>query len=162
MINLPRNLVYTDRTALTDFTEENGLYREIAFVLEGILQFQCSYYAPASSELVEKNILCIFNNAYYMAILATHDTEAPLFFQNCDKYGSAFHGLQVALVLLALQEEKVFLSSCSRRLKQHSSPFPLPGFQRFLSPVFPAWHQVVTACHLLYCVADASRLSDTL
>ena len=106
MINLPRNLVYTDRTALTDFTEENGLYREIAFVLEGILQFQCSYYAPASSELVEKNILCIFNNAYYMAILATHDAEAPLFFQNYDKYGSGFHSMQVALVLLALQEEK--------------------------------------------------------
>ena len=106
MINLPRNLVYTDRTALTDFTDENGLYREIAFVLEGILQFQCSYYAPASSELVEKNILCIFNNAYYMAILATHDAEAPLFFQNYDKYGSGFHSMQVALVLLALQEEK--------------------------------------------------------
>ena len=106
MINLPRNLVYTDRTSLSAFMDENELNREIGFVLEGILRFQCGYYAPATDEFVEKNILCIFNTAYYMAILATHDTEAPGFFQNCDKYGSAFHGLQVALVMLALQEEK--------------------------------------------------------
>ncbi len=41
MINLPRNLVYTDRTALSDFMEENELNREIGFVLEGMLRFQC-------------------------------------------------------------------------------------------------------------------------
>ena len=35
MINLPRNLVYTDRTALSDFMEENELNREIGFVADG-------------------------------------------------------------------------------------------------------------------------------
>ena len=106
MINLPRHLVYADRTALSDFMNENELNREIGFVLEGMLRFQCSYFAPVADGVVEKNMLAIFNNAYYLAILATHDAEAMDFFQNCDKYGSAFHGVQVALVILALQTQK--------------------------------------------------------
>lgn len=106
MINLPRQLVYTDRTALSDFVDANELNREIAFVLEGILSFQCSQFAPVVEGMVEKNMLSIFNNAHYLAILATHDAQAMDFFLNCDKYGSAFHGVQVALVILALQAEK--------------------------------------------------------
>ena len=106
MINLPRKLVYTDRTRLSDFMEENELNREIGFVLEGILRFQCNYFSPTPDGFIENNMLSIFNNAYYLSILAANDTEALDFFQNCDKYGSAFHGVQVALIILSLQEEK--------------------------------------------------------
>lgn len=106
MINLPRKLVYTDRTCLSDFTEENELYREIAFVLEGILRFQCNYFSQESDGALEKNMLSIFNNGFYLSILATNDAQAMDFFMNCDKYGSAFHGVQVALVMLALQDKK--------------------------------------------------------
>ena len=109
MINLPRNLVYTDRTALSDFMEENELNREIGFVLEGMLRFQCGYYPASSDNLVEQNMLSIFNHAYYLCTLAAHDEQADTYFQNCDRYGARFQSVQVALVILALQAQKTEL-----------------------------------------------------
>ena len=106
MINLPRKLVYTDRTRLSDFMEENELNREIRIVLAGFLHFRRGYFSPVSLEMQEKEILDIFNNAYYFTILAANDVGALGFFHNCDKYGSALIGFQVALVILALQKDK--------------------------------------------------------
>lgn len=106
MINLPRKLVYTDKTNLSDFTEENELNRDIRDVLEGYLQFRRGYFSPVVPAMQEKEILDIFNNAYYFAVLAANDAGALDFFRNCDKYGSAMIGFQVTLVILALQKNK--------------------------------------------------------
>lgn len=106
MVNLPRKLVYTDRTALSDFMDENELNREIIDVLRGILSFQGSNCFPVFSEVVEENALAIFNKAYYLCVLATNDPESFGVFQNGCRYGTDFHGMQVALVLLSLQEKR--------------------------------------------------------
>ena len=120
MINLPRNLVYTDRTALSDFMEENELNREIGFVLEGMLRFQCGYYPASSDNLVEQNMLSIFNHAYYLCTLAAHDEQADTYFQNCDRYGARFQSVQVALVILALQAQKTELMKKMQFLASNS------------------------------------------
>jgi hypothetical protein len=89
--------------------EENELNREIGFVLEGMLRFQCGYYPASSDMLVEQNMLSIFNHAYYLCTLAAHDEQADTYFQNCDRYGARFQSVQVALVILALQAQKTEL-----------------------------------------------------
>lgn len=127
MNNLPRKLIYQDRTALSDFTGENELYREISGVLEGLLHSQPGPHIAAFPAMLEQEILEMFNNAHYYAVLATNDAGALDFFRNFGKYVGSMLDFQVALLILVLQKDKNELQR--KVLKQ---------FVRHLNPLLSA------------------------
>lgn len=153
MNNLPRKLIYQDRSALSDFTGASGLYREIRDVLEGLLHSQPAPYMTALPEMREKEMLEIFNSAHYYAVLATHDAGAVDFFRNLGMHVSNKLDFQVALLILALQKDKNELQGKV-----------LSRFVRYLNPLLSAVlvkyksQNRLFACHLSPCPPPVASL----
>lgn len=103
MINLPRQLIYQDRTELSDYLVGNELNQAIYDALKSIQSGSWWERLFKSSALSDEEILSIFNDAYYLCIIICNDKHFKPYPRLLDEKGISHYAWYVALVVLSLQ-----------------------------------------------------------
>lgn len=103
MINLPRQLIYQNRTELSDYLVGNELNQAIYDALKSIQPGSWWERLFKSSALSDEEILSIFNDAYYLCIIICNDKHFKPYPRLLDEKGIFRYAWYVALVVLSLQ-----------------------------------------------------------
>ena len=105
MINLPRQLIYQNRTELSDYLVGNELNQAIYDALKSIQPGSWWERLFKSSALSDEEILSIFNDAYYLCILVANDGN---FRKEDYTHPDGLHEFdvwQMVMTILSLQED---------------------------------------------------------
>lgn len=103
MINLPRQLIYQDRTELSDYLVGNELNQAIYDALKSIQLGSWWERLFKPSSLSDEEILSIFNDAYYLCIIICNDKHFKPYPRLFADKGISLHAWHAAMVILALQ-----------------------------------------------------------
>lgn len=122
MINLPKILIYQDRTDLQDYLDGNELNKALYDALLPLVTGN-SILNMISQALSLRNvrILAAFNRAYYLCTLADNDPDACLYIADYRNYDYDYDAYGMALAILSLQRNpsdnvRCVLKSCKRDL----------------------------------------------
>lgn len=122
MINLPRQLIYQDRTELSDYLVGNELNQAIYDALKSIQPGSWWERLFKSSALSDEEILSMFNDAYYLCILAANFS---VFRPEDYTYPNGSHVYdvwQMVIVILSLQKNSLSYGHILEMLGQESCP----------------------------------------